>query len=140
MKDIRINFWGGNSTIALTEEVEGKNLYEQKALVNIVTEQGSDTLYPDRGTTMLRDSIQGKVFSYSGATHVGNFAALDTLFFITGNEYEDVKDSDTENLITDMDVIIKDYNNTNGTLSANVRFQFRDETVAEVVADTQRVR
>lgn len=133
MKDLKVVFSGDNSYIDLFSTVEDKNLYEQKALINLVTENGSDKLYDNRGTTLLMDSIRGAVYNKAGTVHVCNFAALDTLFFMKDVEYQDVLGADFTLKDINMDII--SYSNTTNTLNVSVQFVFNDDTESNVVAD-----
>lgn len=134
MKDIKLILDGDASTIDLSAEVEDKNLYEQKVLVNMVTAQGSDPVYPDRGTTMLIDSIRGQAYNRAGIIHIGNFAALDTISFIKGTDPEEVASEDFT--VRDINVSTISYNNTTNTLSLSVQLTYADETTTEVIAET----
>jgi hypothetical protein len=58
----------------------------QNALVNIGTRNGTDRIYPDKGTTILTEATSGKIVGFNAANHVSQLAALDTLFF--SREYE----------------------------------------------------
>jgi hypothetical protein len=133
MKDVKIIFNGDASTINLTEEVNDKNLYEQKVLINMVTEKGSDPVYADRGTDLLADSIRGKVYSRSGTIHVGNFAALDTIYFIRNTEPSYVKGEPYT--LQDINVSGISYNNEDNVLNLSVQVIYTDETSTEIIAD-----
>lgn len=133
MKDLRIIFNGGASTIDLQQEVENKDLYVQKVLINMVTVKGSDPIYEERGTDLLADSINGKVYSRSGAMHVGNFAALDTIYFIRSQNPDYV--TTEPYIVRDVDVDGIAYNNKNHSLSMSVQVSFADDTSTEAVAD-----
>lgn len=134
MKDIKLILAGDASTIDLTSTVEDKNLYEQKALVNMVTVQGSDPIYSDRGTTMLIDSIRGKAYNRAGIIHMGNFAALDTISFIKSTDQDDIATEDFT--IKDINVSAIAYNNNTNTLSLSVQLTYTDATTTEVIAVT----
>ena len=133
MKGLRIILDGINSTISFNEIVEDKNLYAQKALINMVTENGSDMIFPDRGTKMLAESISGKVYNRTGIVHVGNFAALDTMYFIRSTDPADVLGEPYT--INNIDVDGISYNNKDHALSFSVQITYKDETTTEVVAD-----
>lgn len=133
MRDIKIILNGDNSTIDLNSIVEDKLLYEQKALVNMVTVNGSDPIFADRGTDLLRDAIYGKVYSSSGTIHIGNFAALDTIYFIKSTDSESVADADYT--INDINVGGISYSNATNTLNLSVQVVYDDGTYTETVAD-----
>jgi biotin carboxylase len=133
MRDIKIIFDGDASTIDLNSLVEDKNLYEQKVLVNMVTENGSDKIFPSRGTKMLADSINGKVYSRTGTVHIGNFAALDTIYFIRSTDPEDIAEENYT--LRDINVDGISYNSKDHALNMSVQIVYKDETTTEVVAD-----
>lgn len=94
MRDIKIVMAGNEgSFLDLTADVTGKELYSQKALVNIVTVRGSDPLFEDRGTDIMKKCLSGNIYDNNGLRHLGNFAALDTMFFVLENEYSAVNTS-----------------------------------------------
>lgn len=133
MKDLKISFNGDASTIKLNETVDDKNLYEQKVLINLVTARGSDRVFPSRGTKLLADSIYGRVYSKTGAAHVGNFAALDTIYFIRSTDPKDIQNADY--LINDVNVYTISYNNQEHVLNMSVQVVYKDNTSTEVVAE-----
>lgn len=133
MKDLKIILKGDESTIDLNSIVEDKMLYEQKALVNMVTTKGSDPVFEDRGTDLLIDAIRGKAYSRSGIIHIGNFAALDTIYFIHSTDSEEV--AEAEYTIDDINVTGISYNNTDNVLNLSVQIIYTDGTSTETVAD-----
>lgn len=58
----------------------------QNAMVNLGTRQGSDPIYPDRGTRLWEDAVRGRMVNLAWANHSANFAALHTLAFIQNTE------------------------------------------------------
>lgn len=133
MKDLKIILKGDDSTIDLNSIVEDKMLYEQKALVNMVTTKGSDPVFEDRGTDLLIDAIRGKAYSRSGIIHIGNFAALDTIYFIHSTDPEEI--AEAEYTIDDINVTGIAYNNTDNVLNLSVQIIYTDGTSTETVAD-----
>lgn len=133
MRDLKIIFDGDTSTIDFNSLVEDKNLYEQKVLINMVTENGSDKIFPNRGTKMLADSINGKVYSRTGTVHIGNFAALDTIYFIRSTDPEDIAEENYT--LRDINVDGISYNSKDHALNMSVQIVYKDETTTEVVAD-----
>ena len=133
MKDIKIILNGDASTIDLNSMVEDKLLYEQKALVNMVTTKGSDPVFEARGTDLLIDAIRGKAYSRSGIIHIGNFAALDTIYFIHNTDAEDI--ADAAYTIDDINVTGISYNNVDNVLNLSVQVIYTDGTSTETVAD-----
>jgi hypothetical protein len=66
--------------------VIGFNATVQNALVCAGTIQGSDPLFPTRGTTLLPDGTSGKMVNLSMAQTRANIAALNVLNFIQAND------------------------------------------------------
>lgn len=127
MMDIRLHFNGENDTVFdFRTVVKDKALYQQKAMLNIATEQGSDPLFEDRGTTLLADSINGLTINKTEAQHSGNFAALDTLLFLAPYYPEEVPEEDR---IADLAVVPTDYDATTNTLRFDTVFTFADDTI-----------
>lgn len=82
-RDIAIRFDGVSDTVFdFGREVSGKEAEEQRYLINIATDRDEDNLYPDKGTDMMSGVLQGLVIDYNSASHLGNFAALDTTSFM----------------------------------------------------------
>lgn len=143
MKDLKIKFKGDDSIIDLNSYVDGKDMYQQKYLVNIVTEQGSDPLYDDRGTTLLQDAINGLAYNYVSAAHVSNFAALDTRYFFDTIDYYESDDNDTYTTTTENDdgdninaisILPLTIDIYNSTLDLSVKFIFNDKTETSTVS------
>lgn len=143
MKDLKIKFKGDDSVIDLNSYVDGKGTYQQKYLINIVTEQGSDPLYDDRGTTLLQDAINGLAYNYVSAAHVANFAALDTRYFFDSIEYYDSEDDNAYTTTTEDDdgdninavsILPLTINIHNSTLDLSVKFIFNDKTETSTVS------
>lgn len=82
MKSLKISFDEGGATLHLDQLVSGAECEIQNALVNIGTTQGSDALYPSRGTNLLTEAVKGAIVDMNSARHSANFAALFTLNFI----------------------------------------------------------
>lgn len=82
MRSTRIDFTGDRPKFDFGHAVAGFLGTVQNALVNLGTDQGSDRLYPNRGTRLRQDAISGRMISQRLANHSANFAALRTLTFI----------------------------------------------------------
>ena len=94
MKDVRIKFNGENDTVFdWNSPADGKDMYAQKCLINLATERGSDPLYADRGTDLFKSAIGGSLLSNNAIAHAGNFAALNTIMFVNGEDYAAVSGS-----------------------------------------------
>lgn len=127
MKDIRIQFDGNDGTrLVLNQIVEGKSVFEQKYLINTATTQGSDKIYPERGTSFLQQAIGGTLIDWNSSIHTGNFAATDTIYFCSYEEHPDVYNSDI--YVSSYQLIPALYDNTTRTLSFRAIFAFNDGT------------
>lgn len=85
MRAVAVDFTGGYTTrINFKREVTGKALQEQKYLVNVATNAGSDPIFPKRGTKLLDSAIGGALMSINGLTD--GFAAVDTVYFCNYEE------------------------------------------------------
>jgi hypothetical protein len=90
---IEINFQPGGRLALVTDgRVEGFKAVVQNALVNMLTENGTDMLFPTRGTNLFKKALAGGIFNYRSASHACNFAAVDTLFFSREFETADTAD------------------------------------------------
>lgn len=78
---LNIIFTDAGEILLGDERVEGAPAAIQNVLVNILTAAGSDPVFPERGTDFTRDMLSGAAVDIRSATHVGNFAASDSLFF-----------------------------------------------------------
>lgn len=79
MRGIRINFNDGS--FDFSAPARDFETAVQNALVNVATDQGSDPLYPERGTNLLLDGVSGRLINNAWANHSANFAAVQTLVF-----------------------------------------------------------
>ncbi len=91
MTGIALDFTGELPELG-TGKVAGFAATVQNALVNLGTGQGSDPLFPERGTTLQQDAVEGKLIDLNSAQHSSNFAAVDTLSF--GKVYTATDDPD----------------------------------------------
>lgn len=126
-RDIRVSFNGSaNTRLVLNEAVSGKNLYEQKYLINTATSNGTDRIYPDRGTNLLKSAIGGCMVDENETMHAGNFAALDTLFFCSYEEHRDVFES--EEYVQEYNINLVKYDNDTHSLVFRAVLLFKDGT------------
>ena len=112
----------------LNETVEDKECIMQKYLINSVTSKNTDKIFPERGTDLLKGAIGGAVIDAQAAMHLGNFAALDTLYFCSYEETPSIFDSDM--YVNNFDLKPADYDGTTNTLSFFADFYFKDGTTA----------
>lgn len=81
MKTIKINFdadgasFGGGSVSGFAATV-------QACLVTLGCDQGSDPMFPTRGTNLRKAGASGALIDANSAQHASNFAAVDVLFFV----------------------------------------------------------
>lgn len=90
MEGLKINFENGNIHIDTDTKVTGFDATIQNGLVNIGTRNGTDRIYPNKGTIILKSAVEGKIVGLNVANHEAQIAALDTLFF--SREYETTDD------------------------------------------------
>jgi hypothetical protein len=86
MRGVTINFFGVAPVFDFTDTVKNFDATVQNALVNLGTNIGSDPLYPDRGTYIMKDALQGAMINLQGANHSANFAAMHTMVFSKATE------------------------------------------------------
>ena len=86
MRGIKLNFFGGTPVFDFSDTVKDFDATVQNALVNLGTDLGTDPLYPDRGTYLLKDALQGRMINLQWANHAANFAAMRTMVFSKANE------------------------------------------------------
>jgi hypothetical protein len=90
MRTLRLLFAHQGASFDLDAPLSGElECAVQNALVNIGSVQGSDGVYPTKGTRLLRQALNGVMFDNNAATHASNYAALDTLKFIKAADYPD---------------------------------------------------
>jgi flavodoxin len=97
-KSLKIVFEAGGASLKLDETVEGFEAVTQNGLVNIATEQGSDSGDSKRGTNLLRNALQGRVADLLSAQHISNLAAINTLFYLRKSDETDTTEERVENL------------------------------------------
>lgn len=93
MRGLKIDFVKGAIVINPAAEVTGFDTTVQNALVNVATRQGTDVIYPAKGTVLLKNAVAGKIAGINDANHEAQLASLQTLYF--SREYEtSVKSTD----------------------------------------------
>lgn len=135
MRGIKLHMNGDRDTLFdFREPVEGKKHYTQKMFVNLATEQGSDPLYPDRGTTLLAGAIGGVIVDTAAAAHLSNFAALDTVVFVNGGAYPDLRENQQEvdDSVADINITLKDVDVLQQRVSFDVSFIHGDITMSSI--------
>lgn len=85
MRGLSIKFKTDKTDIELSESHDFE-LVIQNMLVNLGQASGSSSMFPTKGTTMLKDSLEGGVIDDASANRIGGNAAVDTIFFL--REYE----------------------------------------------------
>lgn len=86
MEGLKVNFLNGDIYIEPEAKVTDFDATVQNALANIGTRQGTDRIYPDKGTSILKSAVEGKIAGLNVANHEAQLAAINTLFF--SREYE----------------------------------------------------
>ncbi len=86
MEGLKINFSKNNVYLDVGASNTGFACTIQNGLANIATRQGTDNIYADKGTTILKSAVSGKIVGMNDANHEAQSAAISTLFF--SREYE----------------------------------------------------
>lgn len=86
MKGLKIIFEKGNARIDTAQSVTDFDSTVQNAMVTISTQRGSSRIFPSKGTRILKNSLEGKIYGMTRANHEAQAAGLQTLFF--SREYE----------------------------------------------------
>jgi len=81
MIGVRINFSGAQPAFDWSQTAVDFDSTVQNAMVNLGTQLGSDSLFPDKGTYILQDAAQGRMINLQWANNMSNFAAMRTLVF-----------------------------------------------------------
>lgn len=87
MEGLALDFIKTGAVLAVNSKVSDFNTIVQNGMVNIGTENGSDPLYPTRGTKLYASGVVGALTTFEEAYHASNFAALDTTFFLKLSDY-----------------------------------------------------
>lgn len=134
MTDLKIDF-GGMCRLDLGATVSGKDATAQKCLVVAVTDKGSDRLFPDKGTDLLKGCTGAVIVSGNASTHLCNFAALDVLYFVNAT---DGLDPDAVSGLADYDLDIMDYNAIEGRVkfASTVHYPDGTQTITPTEVDT----
>lgn len=80
-KGLKIDFTENGPTLNAREAVSGYDSVLQNLAVNTATTNGTDLLYPQKGTTILSEVLRYGYVSESRVQHQANFAALNTKVF-----------------------------------------------------------
>lgn len=88
----------------------------QNALVNIGSVKGSDSVFEDKGTNLLKSALNGALVDLNSANHVTVAAALDTLLFSQATDYPDT----TERLST---LALKPASFSGGVITIDAQFK-----------------
>lgn len=86
MYGVRLQFTSRGAAFDFSRPVKDFACTVQDAMVNLGTEAGSDPLFPDRGTYLLLDGVQGRMVNLQWANHAANFAATRTVTFLKSND------------------------------------------------------
>lgn len=91
-RSLQLEFLDEGVRILPNQAVSGLQLEAQNACLNLGIQQGSDPIYPTRGTNLLLQGLNGRLVDDMAAFHEGNFAAVDTVFFL--NSIDPFPDND----------------------------------------------
>jgi hypothetical protein len=83
----------GKISINFLESVEGFEATIQNTIVNIATEVGSDVVFSNKGTLLRHKLLIGGMF-HSNASHICNYAMIETQNFINTNNTDSEAISD----------------------------------------------
>lgn len=97
-KSLKISFGADGARLTLDETVEAFDAVVQNGMVNLATEAGSDKGDLERGTTLLRDALQGKIADLLTAQHISNAAAIDTLFYLRNSDETNTEEERVEKI------------------------------------------
>lgn len=120
MEGLGIKFEDAGAKFNFEEKLDSKRLIVQNYLVNTANIRGSNLVFPQKGTNLLRALNGGIVFDRTTAVHQANFAATDTLI------YETSQQNDLDLTVDRFTLFIKDLNPQNLTLTTF--FEFSDGT------------
>ena len=81
MKGIRVNFSEEGATIDFNDTVNNFYSIFQNAIVSVGTKQGTDQIYPTKGTTFFERAVKGGISTLTEASHSSNFAADEVMDF-----------------------------------------------------------
>lgn len=107
-RSVAVLFGTDGSLSLLAEVAEGAHCTIQNALVNVLTPKGVDPVFPDRGTNFVVSMLDGSAIDLRSASHVANFAASDTIFFLAEHGAADIADSLNQMTLTPSDTNISD--------------------------------
>lgn len=86
MNGMKIEF-NGKCRILPGEKVDGFQALVQNALVCLATTVGTDKAFPEKGTKLVKQGLQGALVNLATANQASQFASIDVLYFI--NEHDD---------------------------------------------------
>lgn len=96
---LSITFSRSGCTLDLGAARTGFEGTAQSTLVNLVTNAGSDRIFEERGTTLLRDAVSGAAIIGNRATHISNIAALETQNFMRLNSTDPTQVDEIANIL-----------------------------------------
>ena len=81
MRGLRLDFKdNGKVNIDFKKSIDDFDSTIQNAVVNVVTEKNSDSIYNKRGTSLKKDLLSGGMLT-NNMYHICNFSAADTTTF-----------------------------------------------------------
>jgi hypothetical protein len=77
----------GGPVLDLAKVREDIGCHAQNAMVVLATSLGSDPVYPEKGTDMMKHALYGMFSTVEQTQHELNFAAVDAMFFVAENDH-----------------------------------------------------
>lgn len=137
-KDLKLVINGENDTyIDLTRSVDGYLKKAQNCLVVSVTSEGSDKVFPEKGTQLLKGSVGVyNLVNPNYVSHLGNFAALNTISFVKDMEMNKLnilkgiygEAYETPVTVSDINITLNEYLKTVGKVNFDHVVYFSDGT------------
>ena len=89
MKSLRLIFNPDGIAFDLARPLNDFDCTVQNGLVDMAVRRGTDKLFPDKGTDLLKTALSGALVDLNAANHASTFAALAVLAFSRASEYPD---------------------------------------------------
>lgn len=131
MQGLRIDFKSFGAELRLDALVHGADAEIQNLLVNVGTLKGSDHIYEERGTDLLKDAVAGAIVDSNSAQHSANFAALASMNFMKTTLPSTMKASNDR--ISEMTLEVESFDGNLLTLQA--QFVTADKRVIGVTSE-----
>lgn len=125
LRDLKIVMDGKDNTyIDLESEVSDKSTILQSSMILAVTKQNSDTLFKQKGTSIVAGLLNNNVLNKAYSQHTCNFASLDIYNFLQDNMF--VLDNDIT--VSGIEMSVLSYNPFQSTVQLEQIVKFSDGT------------